>query len=67
MASGGYDKESFDTLYVELPENEAIEWFINKYGHNPNNVTCPCCGPDYSVYEVDKFEDSAFIITKDML
>jgi len=52
LCSGGSQKEDFSTLYVELDEDRAVEWFYEKYGHSPHNVTCTCCGSDYSVYEV---------------
>lgn len=70
MSSGGSEKEDFCTLYVELHENDAIEWFENKYGHSPYNVTCTCCGSDYSVCEVGEnpnMDDADLIIRKEDL
>lgn len=52
MHSGGSQKLDFSKLYVPLPEKEAIAWFQNRYGRDPNNVTCGCCGEDYVVYEL---------------
>lgn len=57
MSSGGYKKESFSKLIVELPEAKAVEWFEQKYGHNPYDVTCSCCGSDYAVCEYDTVPD----------
>ena len=70
LSSGGSEKEDFCTLYVELPEDDAVEWFENKYGHSPFNVTCTCCGSDYSVYEVGDnpdMNDADLIIRKEHL
>lgn len=50
LHSGGYRKFDFDVAYIELPEEEAIEYFTDKFDH-PYAVTCDCCGEDYSVYE----------------
>ena len=70
MSSGGTEKEDFCTLYVELPEDEAVEWFEEKYGHSPYNVTCECCGQDYSFHEVGDnpdMKDADLIIRKEEL
>jgi hypothetical protein len=70
LSSGGSAKEEFCTLYVELPISEAIEWFIDKYGHDPYNITCECCGSDYSVWEVPKgydMHDADLIIREENL
>lgn len=53
MHSGGGQKLDFSILYIEAPEDEAIGVFYNRFGRNPHRVTCTCCGPDYSVREVD--------------
>jgi hypothetical protein len=53
MSSGGEEKEDFAYLFVNLPINKAVKWFEKKFGHNPNNVTCPCCGKDYSIDEIE--------------
>jgi len=51
MNSGGGKKEKFRYCYIEAPEDEAIVIFYNRFGHNPERVTCTCCGPDYSITE----------------
>ena len=53
MSSGGSEKTDWTTIYIELPEDEAIEYFENRFGIDPHNVTCSCCGSDFSVYKVD--------------
>ncbi len=56
MHSGGTQKTDYSTIYIELPEIEAISFFENKFGIYPNSVTCSCCGNDFSVYEVNENE-----------
>jgi len=51
MHSGGGAKEKWELIFIEAPEDEAISIFYNRFGHNPNRVSCTCCGADYSIYE----------------
>jgi hypothetical protein len=52
MHSGGGCKEPpFEKIYIEAPESEARVIFYNRFGHNPERVTCTCCGEDYSTSE----------------
>lgn len=50
-SGGGTKEEPYENIYIEAPENEAIIIFYNRFGHNPQRVTCTCCGDDYSIYE----------------
>lgn len=57
MNSGGGIKEPpYDKIYIEAPEEEAKVIFYNRFGHNPERVTCTCCGEDYTI---DSHEDLA--------
>lgn len=50
MHSGGGTKEPpYQYIYIEAPEAEAKVIFYNRFGHNPERVTCTCCGDDYSI------------------
>jgi hypothetical protein len=52
MHSGGPCKEPpYEEIFIEAPEAEARRVFYAKFGHNPDRVTCPCCGEDYAVYD----------------
>lgn len=51
MNSGGGQKEKFSELYIQASEQEARIVFYNRFGHNPDRITCTCCGKDYSVSE----------------
>lgn len=55
MHSGGSQKEPFAHIYIQAPEEEAKVVFYNRFGHNPEGVTCTCCGSDYSITEAESF------------
>ena len=57
MHSGGGQKEQWAYIYIEAPEEEAQVIFQNRFGHNPNRVTCTCCGEDYSIDEAPTLEE----------
>lgn len=49
MHSGGGLKEPWHHIYIEAPKEEAKLIFYNHFGHNPERVTCTCCGEDYAI------------------
>jgi hypothetical protein len=51
MHSGGGSKEKWEHIYINAPEKEAKIIFYNRFGHNPDRITCTCCGNDYSISE----------------
>lgn len=52
MHSGGRLKEkSYKLIFIEAPRKQAKIIFYNLFGHNPERITCPCCGEDYSISE----------------
>jgi len=52
MHSGGGTKEGpYEYIYIEATQSEAEIIFYNRFGHNPNRVSCTCCGSDYSINE----------------
>jgi hypothetical protein len=51
MNSGGGQKEDVSHIFIQASETEAKAVFFSRFGHNPDRVTCTCCGPDYSVDE----------------
>lgn len=58
MHSGGGSKEKWEYIYIEAPESEARTIFYNRFGHNPERVTCTCCGEDYSITEYESLEQA---------
>jgi len=56
--SGGGSKEQWQHILIEAPQDVAELVFYNRFGHNPNRVTCTCCGPDYSIYEHESLEQA---------
>lgn len=55
-SGGGTKEEPYQYIYIEAPDDEAIVIFYNRFGHNPNKVTCTCCGDDYSIDENESLE-----------
>lgn len=58
MHSGGRRKLDWSHIYIEAPEEEAKIIFYNIFDRNPDNVTCSCCGCDYSTDENPTLEDA---------
>lgn len=48
-SGGGLKEEPYSYIYIEASEEEARVIFYNRFGHNPERVTCTCCGEDYSI------------------
>lgn len=51
MHSGGGQKEPQSHIYIEAGEEEAKVIFEKRFGHDPERVTCSCCGGDYVIRE----------------
>ncbi len=51
MHSGGSQKLDWAYIYIEAPEEKAVEVLENKYGIVPYDTTCECCGQDYTINE----------------
>lgn len=54
MHSGGdakitRDGVDQDYIYIEAPQKLGVAIFKELYDRDPDNVTCRCCGEDYSV------------------
>jgi hypothetical protein len=58
MNSGGRQKEKWDMIYIEASREIAERVFYARFGHNPNRVTCTCCGSDYSIDEEASLEEA---------
>lgn len=58
MYSGGSAKNDAQLIYIEAHETVACEVFKSLFGSDPNNVTCRCCGPDYSITESVTLEEA---------
>lgn len=54
-SGGGIKEPPYEYIYIELPEGEAIEAFMDRFGHHPHTVSCMCCSKNYSIYEKDSF------------
>ena len=57
-SGGGIAEPPYEEIYIEAPIEEATLIFWNRFGHDPYNVTCPCCGQDYDVQDYDTIEQA---------
>lgn len=55
-SGGGLKLPPWHYIYIEAPEDEATVIFCNRFGRHPENVTCQCCGEDYSVKSEETLE-----------
>jgi hypothetical protein len=62
MHSGGGQKLEWPRIYIEAPEAEAKIIFQNRFGRNPDRVTCTCCGPDYWTDESETLEQATAFV-----
>lgn len=58
MHSGGGQKLSHPHIFIEAPYAEAKSVFFAKFGRDPSQVTCTCCGEDYSIHEYDSLAEA---------
>lgn len=59
MHSGGGTKEKpYEKIYIEAGKAEACIIFQNRFGHNPQRVTCTCCGEDYAIDESETLAEA---------
>lgn len=58
MSSGGDQKLDFHHCFIEAPKSEAKTIFYNRFGRNPDRVTCTCCGSDYSISEYPTIDEA---------
>lgn len=50
MHSGGKTKTQYHMIYIEAHDRkEAIGIFESRFNRSPFNITCSCCGEDYSI------------------
>lgn len=57
-SGGGLKEKKLGHIFIEAPEREAKIIFYNRFGHNPERVSCTCCGEDYSISESPSLEDA---------
>ena len=59
MHSGGRQKLDWAYIYVEADNDNAAKVFMHRFGRNPNNISCSCCGEDYSFWtEYETLEEA---------
>ena len=65
MHSGGGTKTGYEYIYVlAVSEGASSVIFENELNVDPYNMTCDCCGYDFSINEVEQLPEH---ITEKML
>jgi len=69
MCSGGGRATEHGIIWINASKKDACQLFESIFERDPNNVTCECCGPDYSIteYENPEFEKNCYVIDSEML
>jgi hypothetical protein len=49
MSTGGKEKSPHKLIYIRGDRKEATQTFIERFGRDPEHMTCRCCGVDYSI------------------
>ncbi len=67
MYSGGECKLDAEYIYIEETEDSAVDIFKAVFDRDPHNVTCLCCGEDYSYGEVTdpEIESGSFVMARE--
>jgi len=68
MSSGGFEKTNYAIIWIEAPEEQATRVFENVFDIHPFNITCACCGSDFSVdvyYDTEAMREGDAIISKE--
>jgi hypothetical protein len=58
MNSGGGQKLDWGVIFIEAPVDEAEALFVERFGRDPQHVTCDCCGSDYSICEYNTLAEA---------
>lgn len=58
MHSGGHLKTPYTHIYIDEPLGEAVKTFMNLFRHDPDNVSCTCCGEDFVYEEYESLEEA---------
>lgn len=58
MHGGGYTKTPYDHIFIEASEVEAAEELYRRFGVDVDDVTCQCCGGDFSISEYDSIDEA---------
>ena len=58
--SGGSNlkMEPYEYIFIQAPKNIAMVYFQNRFGIDPENITCTCCDDDYDITEYPTLEEA---------
>lgn len=58
-SSGGSQKTSYRVIFIAAEFQDAIDHFIDRFGRDPRNVTCKCCGKDYDIRTFNSLQQAS--------
>lgn len=58
MNSGGGCKTDWAYILIDAPMSKALAYFEERFDRDPHNVSCPCCGGDYSIDEYESLAEA---------
>lgn len=58
MHTAGRAKTEYEKIYVEALYDEAVEFFESRFETDPHNVSCRCCGQDFSIDGYDSLQQA---------
>jgi len=58
MSSGGSEKTQWSIIVFEAKKKDAIKYANWKWDIHPDNVTCTCCGTDFSASTHETLEQA---------
>ena len=64
MHGGGNTKTDCHHIFIQPNEEDAMRWANWKWSIHPYDVTCSCCGNDFSIDEGQLGDLAAFHFTK---
>jgi hypothetical protein len=64
-SGGGLKEDPYSIILIETDEDAAKRVFYSRFGHNPERITCTCCGEDYSVSSITDDNALAMITAYD--
>lgn len=51
--TGGTMKTTYREIYIRAPVREAKVIFYDVIGHDPEKISCECCGEDFTIDELE--------------
>lgn len=57
-SGGGLKQKPYQHIFIQAEEKAAKIVFYSRFGHDPDRVTCNCCGEDYSITQCSSLSEA---------